>query len=374
MTNETRTKSEYGGIDMLRFVAAISVLLYHFTSAAQSRHFIAIGFPEISAVTSWGFWGVPLFFMISGFAITLTMQGRDATSFAIARLVRLFPCYWICCSLTFIVLNIIPHKDMVRSSADLSYFEIYIANMTLLEFVFPIPSIDRVYWTLGVEFCFYFWVAVFLLLRRPQLYAWFLLVWLALAGLAHFFRLYGASSILGLGWVGYFIAGAAIYLCTRPGPSRISFILLWCSFCLCWATLGKTTGPFLRISTETSIIGSYEQELIGRLLLIASFAALWLAGRRSERVARSGTLVNLGMLSYPLYLLHGAIGTSLLSRALTEDNRYAVLLAVIVGFCGLSICVHRYLEAPILSATRKLVGNHVPRQFAPFRAWVRGRA
>lgn len=64
------------GLDFLRFFAAFSVLMFHFTNLTNRRGddiFInsnLLSFPEISFFTSYGWLGVEIFFLISGFVIS----------------------------------------------------------------------------------------------------------------------------------------------------------------------------------------------------------------------------------------------------------------------------------------------------------------
>ena len=43
-----------------------------------------VAVPDVASFASYGFMGVPAFFVISGFVIAYSAEGRTATSFAIA--------------------------------------------------------------------------------------------------------------------------------------------------------------------------------------------------------------------------------------------------------------------------------------------------
>src|SRR4051794_27085225 len=84
-------------LDLLRFAAAIAVLAYHATGGGTqdwARAGVAHPYPSIAPVTHWGYLGVQLFFLISGFVILMSAWNRTPAAFAISRFGRLFPAYW----------------------------------------------------------------------------------------------------------------------------------------------------------------------------------------------------------------------------------------------------------------------------------------
>lgn len=50
---------------------------------------------------SYGFYGVHLFFVVSGFVILTSLERSGPRKFIISRFVRLYPVYWLVCGLTF---------------------------------------------------------------------------------------------------------------------------------------------------------------------------------------------------------------------------------------------------------------------------------
>ena len=135
-------KTYFPGLDLIRCSAALLVLFFHL--AYQSRA------DPLATFASIGWLGVPIFFVLSGFVIAFSANGRSAGQFVKSRIFRLYPAAWICGSATAIF---ILH--------DPQWVENYIKTMVLL----PIgPWVDAVYWTLAVEIAFYFSVAVVLAL------------------------------------------------------------------------------------------------------------------------------------------------------------------------------------------------------------------
>ncbi len=77
--------SRVEALDLLRLVAVLGVVLYHFGFWGPAAHGCRSGAPLADAVAKYGFLGVPAFFVISGFVIAYSAEGRTATGFAIAR-------------------------------------------------------------------------------------------------------------------------------------------------------------------------------------------------------------------------------------------------------------------------------------------------
>ncbi|WP_067584001.1 acyltransferase family protein [Endozoicomonas ascidiicola] len=137
-------------LDIVRFFAALSVVLYHLVSRPESD-----AFPLLSEVTQYGYLGVSLFFMISGFVIVFSAMNRSAMAFALSRLMRLYPTLWVGVAFTVFV---------TWMFADSSYsFSHVMSNLTLLQNTLGFDDIDGIYWTLKAELKFY--LCIFLLIQ-----------------------------------------------------------------------------------------------------------------------------------------------------------------------------------------------------------------
>src|ERR1700738_5678916 len=90
-------------LDLLRLIAVLMVVFYHYGFWGPLSNGISqVALPRIAGFAQYGFLGVPIFFVINGFVIAYTAEGRTALEFGIARFSRIYPTYLFCMSLTFL--------------------------------------------------------------------------------------------------------------------------------------------------------------------------------------------------------------------------------------------------------------------------------
>lgn len=150
---EKKESSLIYSIHYLRGIAALLVFMYHtrglLNNTYAQRDLGSILFGN-------GYFGVDLFFMVSGFVIYIsTNNSRSMKSFYVKRFFRIFPLYWVCL-LSFLIINIfILNKG----------YGIDILKITKSIFLIPLDfdgvppffgfSIITTAWTLTYEIVFY---------------------------------------------------------------------------------------------------------------------------------------------------------------------------------------------------------------------------
>jgi exopolysaccharide production protein ExoZ len=139
------------GLQVARALAALSVAYFHSYVALR-------GFPEsaqhpIPFLKAWGYLGVDFFFAISGYVICLVASRPDfsAGAFAIKRVFRLFPMYWV----TMIVVGVLILVGRFPDPIQLGH---YLYSLTLL----PQhgPSVYQPSWSMERELVFYALAAI----------------------------------------------------------------------------------------------------------------------------------------------------------------------------------------------------------------------
>ena len=322
-------------IDALRGVAALAVVLFHYTTQFGVMF---PGAPQMPLQVAHGHFGVNLFFIISGFVIFMTLdRTRSAMDFVVSRFSRLYPAYWVSVMLTFLLTHWLglPGKLVDGSTA--------IANLLMFHNLFRVPHVDGVYWTLEVELLFYGWMLLLFVLR--QLDRLFLLagallalrwVYWAAAQWAGVDLPYIVWRLLILDHLPWFVLGLSTHALLSADPSGYRHRQAGWLAAAAVLTLAVTAPP-------------------GRAVLsLAFFAIAYGAASGRLPMLRLPRLVWLGGISYPLYLLHENIGWSLLLRL--TDSGWSPWLALPVTLAlslGLAHAVSRTVEQPAMRWVRQ---------------------
>jgi peptidoglycan/LPS O-acetylase OafA/YrhL len=153
-------------LDGLRGVAILLVLLHHFTIVEPQTE---VG-RAIAQVAYFGWSGVDLFFVLSGFLITgILVDARGSrryfSSFYARRTLRIFPLYYLIVFLSLVVLPLFPRLyDLLAGRGapreQLAYW-LYLTNFAIAEREVFTHGILDVAWSLAIEEQFYLvWAVV----------------------------------------------------------------------------------------------------------------------------------------------------------------------------------------------------------------------
>ncbi|MFC7670063.1 acyltransferase family protein [Hymenobacter humi] len=317
-------------IDLLRFVAAISVVFYHYTFIGVTRqNYNPLVFPEFVPITKYGYLGVELFFIISGYVVLLSAQGKTVRQFFVSRVTRLYPAYWVACTLTFLV-KIIWGAGTNASPPmvdDLGARPMqYVYNMTMMQTFLGIRNMDGPYWSLAVEITFYFLISLLIGYYLLRYVEWFLLLWLgyvALPKLAYSGTLF--AELFFRGYAPYFIAGMLFYLIQQPqGRTRYRYALLAVAYLLAMkACMGQA--KLLSTSYHT-----YTNPMLTATIVTVFFLVFGLIATRKINFGSYSWLKWAGALTYPLYLLHSDMAFIAFHHLQGTCNKYVLL----GGACG----------------------------------------
>jgi len=315
-------------LDIARFIAAISVVLYHFISRPES-----MVFPDLAELTKFGYLGVPFFFIISGFVIAMSASNRSAMQFAISRFVRLYPALWAGVVFTVLVTYIL-------NESSYSVFQV-LANFTLLNEYLGFEDVDGVYWTLKAELKFYACIFILVGLRLFDMYKIWLTIWLLIT------IMYSSiSQPFFMGWFispeysPFFIAGVGFYLVHHHGMNGYNLLVLSVAALLsCFHAYEQTSGFILNTQREDRLIS------VAIVLLMFVFMYFLALGRFKLRSRR--WYVTLGALTYPLYLIHNVAGKAIIDEFSPMFGEELMVLVTILMMLFFSYALHRLVEKPL---------------------------
>lgn len=322
-------KTFYNGIDTWRGLAAMMVCIYHFSMHRDDSGYLFDETSPIRRAGAYGYLGVYIFFVISGFLIPLSMrQGgygyRKIGKFLAKRSLRIEPPYIMAVGVYLAL-----HYYLARLWGLLPY---HVDPLRLLGHVFyVVPFVegmewyDAVYWTLAIEFQFYLLCALLYPLWTHRLR------WVRHFSLLLF--LFSVWCTADQRFVTYFAAifgwGISLSLYRSGVLDRFEFALyvLLCGI----LSFGGTS---VEIGTTAAL----------------AFVLLMLPDFRF----RPG--IWLGKISYSLYLIHGLAGGTFLMFHYRGDRSLSPVYFLAALGISVSAATLFYLvvEKPFHSLSRKM--------------------
>lgn len=326
-------------LDALRGIAALFVVLFHFTADRTDVHYYS----------RFGVTGVDLFFLISGFVILMTIERTKSwVDFVTNRFSRLYPTYWACVTLTTLALFFSQNFPGLSSSKIL--FD-YLWNMTMFQSYLNQQDIDPSYWTLIVEMLFYIFMVLILVtgqLKRIELISFIAIIFISFYS-STYFQTHLTYLTIALRYhlpivshYPLFFAGILFYKMKFEKVTFIRYILLALCF-LCQLSLFNIGGRayfFLDIYQYAATLGVYF------LIFI-----LYISNKLGFIVNK--VTVFLGTISYSLYLIHQSIGMKMIIPFFSKYTGYwkAHLLAITVVIF-LSFLINKLVEKPAMEYIR----------------------
>jgi peptidoglycan/LPS O-acetylase OafA/YrhL len=334
-------------LDGLRILAALAVVVYHFTARENSAWGIPVDqvFPQFARLSALGAFGVQLFFIISGFVILLSAWGRSVGDFAASRVGRLFPGYWAGVILTSILLLLIwPEGHDISMTQALT-------NLSMLQAPLGVEDVDGVYWTLWVELKFYILIGVFMLIGITKARILFVCAfWPIAAALSETIGSKMLVQLLMPEYAPLFAGGMLLFLMLREGATAPCWLLLGVNFM--FAAHQATTGQFRQVQEFSR--QSYP-DLVCWLIIAALFAVVAAVTlTKLNRISLAG-LSAAGALTFPLYLIHEYWGWWFISILNPVLPQKAVLVVAILLCLAMAWLIRKYIEAPLGPVLRRSV-------------------
>ncbi|OKK17726.1 acyltransferase [Streptomyces sp. CB00455] len=331
-------------LDGVRILAALAVVGYHYVvlESAWGGPTTAV-FPTAHRFAVYGWLGVEIFFLVSGFVICMSAWGRSVGDFALSRVSRLFPAYWTAVAFTSLVLFTWPEIRHLNAFSDV------VVNLSMLQGGLGVPHVDDAYWTLFAELKFYVLFSVVVL--RGVTYR-NCVIFCGLWTLAGIVAPTGDSGVLSFFAVPalspYFIAGIAFHLMRRFRPNAVLWALVGVQFLLAQHYVhARMISSLGRSVTDRTPAWPAHLVITLGFLAMAAIALGALDGIQWRWLPHAGAV------TYPLYLIHMMAGLTLIHHFRRMVAPVPLVLGVTAGIVTLAWIIHRAIERPLSRVLRE---------------------
>lgn len=341
------------GLDALRGIAALMVVIYHYTArypevVAPHSEGLLFSFPYASI-------GVQVFFAISGFVIFMTLERcRSGRDFFVSRFARLYPPFVACMLLTSGVTFASGFNPRGLHGGDV------LLNLPMVVGLLDRVYVDGSYWTLTCEISFYVLIAAFFYMIQRRVLG---------RNEGSFDRVKGNPLLIGVAlWMVVTVLGRS-YADDMYTRWSLAFNFMYGHlFVVGIAVYGLTKGrllvPLLLLAMAVlagamPVLGQFS---IGAAIKFFGIGVLvWIAAHLQMQGRVAALAAFLGGISYSLYLLHQMIGYLLIYKleAAGMGASLAVLLTT-AAMMVLAYLVRRTVEIP--------AQNGILAWYAPWKA------
>lgn len=315
--------------DIIRGLAAFSIMLYHYTCRYNEIYVLKEAPTDFGFTISWGFAAVSIFFILSGY-----FSGRhlfDHKSIRLGgylynRFKRLYPAYIISVFITFFTTKLFL-KELSCS------YEDFILNLSMIPGPLGAKPVDGAYWTLFVEWIFYFFVAALLIKPNKKLMSMSLIIWMIISICSYLIAGPSPSGVfkvinyfLVTSYSSCFVAGIALYLFAKKKHDYYTYIYISLALInvILWQNAPNIIFYFLTC------------------ILVFVFTHIDIEDKlENNRFARISAWY--GRISYPFYLLHQVLGYVMIYYLVEAGFNGAIILLVpFVIISLLAYLINRY--------------------------------
>ena len=347
-------------LDGLRMLAILMVMIFHFYARYQGIYY-SYNF-KIPGFFIHGRLGVQLFFVISGFVITLTLaKSKTFFEFLLKRFIRLLPGMVICATLTFLFFWMFDKNDLIPTCKDIynllisyTFISPFLVNLI---FKSDLAYIDGSYWTIWTELQFYVAGGILYFLSPKNFMRNYLAFVVLTFPLAYFFT----SSQL---------TEAATNLLGQRAASRskIVFDIFNLFRQNCWFLAGVVLNKIYFENTKDLKLVALFAGIFGLqmllfsnvqitiiLCMILTIFLLFIYKPEYLSFLSNSTLSKIGVASYSIYLIHEYNGYLIMDRLAPSFQSYnwVIPFFLILMSTFFALWSYKYLEMPAMDRLKQ---------------------
>jgi peptidoglycan/LPS O-acetylase OafA/YrhL len=370
MAASTTAKSKlfFPNLDGLRFICFLLVFLYH----CNETIFRKISDPGIKNTLHFLFQngnaGVNIFFVLSGFLITMLLvkekelrQTISLRNFYIRRILRIWPLFYLCVVLGFVVFPLYKYHTVpgTQEVAGIGYYLFFATNFDLIRIWPQLPDALAlvVLWSVAVEEQFYLIWPIFIKYLTPRRYP--LLFITIIAGTLIFRSFYTGHTDADYA-VRYFHTFSVI------GDMALGGLVAWyCSYDSKWLSFIKNMPRWqvallyivtiVLVLLKKSIFAHPAALTAERLVLALAFALVIAeqnyAANSLFKFSKFRIMSKLGIYTYGLYCLQfiGILAVQILAEKLHIainglSSALVAALAALLITTGISLAIYHFFE------------------------------
>jgi len=371
-----KKKSRIDILDNYRFIAILSVMLYHYYSR---------WIPPLNKVSLYpygsnynyflyGYLGVEFFFIISGFVIAFTLTKTDnLVEFWKKRFIRLLPPMFICSLVTLIVCRLIDVDDFFSSSHSMknfifsqSFFSPDAVNKFIAPYNLSVNYTNGSYWSLWPEIQFYLVASCIYFFNRKNFVQNLVVFTITLCALNYLimrifsnvlttnrlhlnisqssmesYKFWTQTVFNYIEFSLYFIIGVLFFQLYSTEKKVISIFFISLSvFILLFLNGGLNFNQFMPVHSI--------------FIMVLLFLGFIYYSKQLGFILFQ-PIANIGVASYSLYLIHENIGVLLISKYAFLLGKYDYFFPVFVILLMIffSLFSFRYIEKPIGAYLKK---------------------
>lgn len=319
-------------LDSFRAIAILLVMLFHYFS----RWFSLYPYGDKYNFFSYGNMGVHFFFIISGFVILYTLEFTSSLAvFWKKRMVRLFPSMLIASIITYVVLSFFDKALLFPTS---HFFKNIIASVTFIQpdllssltgHIIEFDYISGSYWSLWVEIQFYLFVSfIYFLCKKSFIFVFFGATFILIASQFLLSHVYIDNSVIKaikaiynifnfVVALPFFCCGIIFYIFYKNKMSNTKteiYIKIYFIFLVIFQVYSYRSQPL--------------KSLLVVFFLLMFFALIYFPKILS--FINNKVLVQIGISSYFLYLIHENIGVLIINRWGTTFAGIEFILPILI--------------------------------------------
>lgn len=319
-------ENRIASLDLLRGLAACSVVLFHFTIKETVTLSDSNG---LRFVGQFGHYGVQIFFIISGFVIPYSMWAKsyeisDFGRFMMKRILRIEIPFLIIIVIEVLLIALsamTPWRAGVSERLDLWNIILHIGY---LNGFLDRPWLLPIFWTLAIEFQFYLFIALLFNLLTDQRAVFRYVIFAAMIGLS-----FVASRNILFFHSAFFIIGIVLFQFYVKSISKTEFMIL---LSMVLTFVAFTENLFIAILSGLSCLAT---------LTLNELPSFW---------------YRIGFFSFSIYLIHVPLGGRVLALVeILSDNESVKTIAIIITFVLVLLAARLFyhlVERPALKLSK----------------------